>query len=253
MHNARDARRTFTNNAHRKLSVGISTTVAIAVAGTILFVVIAAAGLLEIQLRPSPRPFRTSSASQLMQKPPLTSVGGADPPIDVRSAPPALDIIEDGCQGRQTVTKEDRAAVEEFLTSKMRREVRIMRVTAYCQCEKCCGKWANVPPTERRLASGVKLWDQLVTGTLFCAAPGEIPFHAAIAIPGYNGGFCVPVLDRGGAIVGDRIDVFIPDHAAARAWGAPLLQVVIYYTQDPPEAEADSPDGTPSAFTTEYE
>ena len=221
-------------NARRMRKISVRAAVAIAVAGTILM----ACGLFDRWISPSPR---LSSASELVQKPPLTSVGGADPPIGLRSAPP------------RPITKEDRAAVEEFLTSKMHCEVRVMRVTAYCSCKKCCGKWADVPPTERRLASGVKLWDQLVTGTLFCAAPGEIPFHAAIAIPGYNGGFCVPVLDRGGAIVGDRIDVFIPDHAAARAWGAPLLQVVIYYTQDPPEAEADSPDGTPSAFTTEYE
>ncbi|RLF48212.1 MAG: peptidoglycan-binding protein, partial [Thermoplasmata archaeon] len=52
-----------------------------------------------------------------------------------------------------------------------------------------------------------------------------IPFGTMIEIPGYG---TVPVLDRGGAIKGDRLDVFFPTEKQALQWGVKYLDVKIY-------------------------
>jgi len=101
-------------------------------------------------------------------------------------------------------------------------------VSAYCLCEKCCNGWSKVCP--RRTASG----HIIQAGDKFVAAPKNIPFGTMISIPGYNDGKPVPVLDRGGAIKGNRIDLFFGDsknnvenHKKALQWGRQYVSVVI--------------------------
>ncbi|NIU84284.1 MAG: hypothetical protein GWN64_12630, partial [Candidatus Thorarchaeota archaeon] len=48
-----------------------------------------------------------------------------------------------------------------------------------------------------------------------------------ISIPGYNNGRPVKVFDRGGAIKGNRLDVFFPTHQKALEWGVQNLAVKI--------------------------
>ena len=92
---------------------------------------------------------------------------------------------------------------------------RYMTVTAYCACEKCCGKWAD----------GVTASGHVIKqGEKFCAAPPDIPFGTVINIPGYGK---VPVRDRGGAITGDRLDVYFNRHEDALHWGVRILEVNI--------------------------
>jgi len=52
----------------------------------------------------------------------------------------------------------------------------------------------------------------IVKDDKFVAAPPFIPFGTLLAIDGYAGGLPVPVLDRGGAIKGKRLDVFFNNH-----------------------------------------
>jgi hypothetical protein len=58
-----------------------------------------------------------------------------------------------------------------------------------------------------------------------------------ISIPGYDSGSIVPVLDRGGAIKGRRLDVLFPTHEAAKKWGARRLTVTVWEYADglPPD------------------
>lgn len=92
-------------------------------------------------------------------------------------------------------------------------EGHIYRVSAYCACEKCCGKWAD-----GYTASGHKIRK----GDKFCAAPPEIPFGTMLDIPGYG---IVPVLDRGGAIKSRRLDVYFDSHQEALEWGVKYLRI----------------------------
>ncbi|HEX3358968.1 MAG TPA: 3D domain-containing protein [Tepidisphaeraceae bacterium] len=93
-----------------------------------------------------------------------------------------------------------------------------MMVTAYCPCEKCCG------PN----AAGITANGSSVTYNegRFVAADSSIPFGTKLIIPGYDAG-PVEVIDRGGAIKGNHIDVFFPTHEEALRWGRRMVQVTI--------------------------
>lgn len=86
----------------------------------------------------------------------------------------------------------------------------VWTVTAYCVCKKCCG-----PRAAGVTASGTRADHRLA------AAPANVPFGTVLSIPGYG---VVKCEDRGGAIRGRRLDVLMPTHAAARAWGVRQLQ-----------------------------
>ena len=93
-----------------------------------------------------------------------------------------------------------------------------MRVTAYCPCEKCCGKYSN-----GQTACGHKIRP----GDAFVAADKEYSFGTEIIIPGYENAEPVKVLDRGGAIRGNRLDVFFGSHEEALKWGVKHLDVKV--------------------------
>ena len=65
-------------------------------------------------------------------------------------------------------------------------------------------------------------------GRLVAADTSVIPLHALVKVPGYAGGSAVPVLDRGGAIKGNRLDVLLPTYEKAKAWGVRYVEVKIY-------------------------
>lgn len=93
-----------------------------------------------------------------------------------------------------------------------------MRVTAYCPCKKCCGKYSD-----GITAHGHKIRP----GDAFVAADKEYPFGTEMIIAGYKNGQPVKVLDRGGVIVGNRLDVFFHSHEEALKWGVRHLGVKV--------------------------
>ena len=93
-----------------------------------------------------------------------------------------------------------------------------MRVTAYCPCEKCCGEFAD-----GITASGHKIHP----GDCFVAADSSLPFGTELIVPDYNANRPVKVLDRGGAITGNHLDVFFPTHEQALQWGVKNLDVKV--------------------------
>jgi 3D (Asp-Asp-Asp) domain-containing protein len=93
-----------------------------------------------------------------------------------------------------------------------------MRVTAYCPCSKCCGKHSD-----GITASGHKI----CRGDTFIAADKRYSFDTEMTIPGYGNTQPVKVLDRGGAIRGNRLDVFFRSHKKALKWGVRYLNVKV--------------------------
>lgn len=93
-----------------------------------------------------------------------------------------------------------------------------MRVTAYCPCSKCCGKSAD-----GITANGHKIH----SGDTLTAADKKFSFGTEMIIPGYNNGEPVKVLDRGGAIRGNRLDVLFHSHRQAQEWGVRYLDVKV--------------------------
>ena len=100
-----------------------------------------------------------------------------------------------------------------------------MEVTAYSPDEQSCGIWAD-----GITASGYSVWTNGMK--LVAADTRKLPFGTLISIPGYNGGEPVPVLDRGGAIKGNRLDVLYPTHEIARRWGRQHLKVTVWEYAD---------------------
>jgi len=93
-----------------------------------------------------------------------------------------------------------------------------MRVTAYCPCRRCCGRFAD-----GKTASGHKVRK----GDVLVAADKKYRFGTEMRVPGYNKGRPVKVLDRGRVIRGNRLDVFFNSHKRAKKWGVKYLDVEI--------------------------
>lgn len=95
--------------------------------------------------------------------------------------------------------------------------ITLMRVTAYCPCKKCCGRHAD-----GITASGHKV----KKGDRFVAAPPCYAFGTEMHVPGYSKKY-VRVLDRGGAIKDNALDVFFFTHQEALNWGVRMLRVEV--------------------------
>lgn len=87
------------------------------------------------------------------------------------------------------------------------------KVTAYCSCSKCCGKSTGIT------ASGTK-----ATANHTIAAPSTYAFGTQIVMNGVT----YTVEDRGGAIQGNRIDVYVSSHSEALSWGVKYVTATIY-------------------------
>jgi len=88
----------------------------------------------------------------------------------------------------------------------------IYKITAYCPCAKCCGK------TSGRTAMGTQ-----ATAGRTVAASSKFAFGTKLNINGHT----YTVEDRGGAIKGNKIDIFVNSHAEALAWGVRYLPVSV--------------------------
>ena len=88
----------------------------------------------------------------------------------------------------------------------------VYKITAYCPCAKCCGK------TNGRTASGTT-----ATAGRTVAASSKFAFGTKLNI----GGHVYTLEDRGGAINGNKIDIFVNTHAEALQWGVRYLNVSV--------------------------
>jgi 3D (Asp-Asp-Asp) domain-containing protein len=95
-----------------------------------------------------------------------------------------------------------------------------MEVTAYCPCSRCCG-----PNAAGITASGLPVTHN--DGRFVAADTSVLPFGSRLRIPGYHGGVEVPVLDRGGAIKGHKLDLYFPSHDQALQWGRQWVMVSV--------------------------
>ena len=91
------------------------------------------------------------------------------------------------------------------------------KITAYCPCEKCCGKWAD-----GITATGTKA----TQGRTVAVDPAVIELGSTVYFDGVDGlvsGFVAE--DTGSAIKGNRIDLYFDSHEDALEWGVRELEV----------------------------
>lgn len=88
------------------------------------------------------------------------------------------------------------------------------KLTAYCPCPQCCGQWAD----------GITYTGTTATASRTIAVdPDVIPLGSTVYIDGQ----AYIAEDIGGAIKGNRIDVFFPAHDEALQFGVQYAEVAI--------------------------
>lgn len=161
-----------------------------------------------------------------------------DRPRAVETTEQVLPVVSAMAESDSTVTFEDASPSEaaelgpDPLTTRWYNGRKIrpartmwMTTTAYSPDHRSCGKWAD-----GITASNKSVW---TNGMKLVAADTRLlPFGSLVSVPGYDEGRVVPVLDRGGAIKGNRLDLLYPTHAIARKWGVKRQLVTVWEYAD---------------------
>ena len=99
------------------------------------------------------------------------------------------------------------------------------KLTAYCSCQKCCGKWALNRPLDENGneivygASG----ERLFASTSIAVDPSVIPLGTEVII---NGNTYI-AHDTGSAVKGNVIDIYFDSHEEAWNFGLQYAEVFI--------------------------
>ena len=99
------------------------------------------------------------------------------------------------------------------------------KLTAYCSCSKCCGKWASNRPVDengKEIVYG-SIGERLTEGYSIAVDPNVIPYRTEVVINGHT----YKAQDCGGAIKGNRIDVYFESHDEALEFGIQYAEVFI--------------------------
>ena len=94
------------------------------------------------------------------------------------------------------------------------------KLTAYCSCAKCCGKWAYNRPNG--IVYGA-IGEELKEGYSIAVDPSVIPYRTEVIIDGHT----YKAQDCGGAIKGNRIDVYFNNHQEALNFGVQYKEVFV--------------------------
>ena len=87
------------------------------------------------------------------------------------------------------------------------------KVTAYCPCMKCCGK------TDGITATGTVA----TAGRTIAVDPTVIPYGSQVILNGVT----YTAEDCGGAIKGNKIDIYMNDEATVTNWGRKTIDIYI--------------------------
>ena len=91
-------------------------------------------------------------------------------------------------------------------------------LTAYCPCMKCCGKTDGITATGTTAAEGRTI----------AVDPRVIPYGSAVTLYFADGtSHTYTAEDCGGAIKGNRLDIYFDDHQAALQFGVQSAMVYV--------------------------
>jgi len=177
-------------------------------------------GFVDDQGRPQPGAF-VKPSSEPQHRPALRSVTDSPPPVTPAVLTPARTTDEPPAPVRtqKASSRTQKATARTQKASSITYQTMI--VTAYCPCKICCGKHAK-----GITASGKNV--RYNRGKFVAADIRLLPFGTRLTIPGYASNRPVEVIDKGGAIKGNKLDVFFKTHEQAKKWGKQELLVQIH-------------------------
>ena len=98
-------------------------------------------------------------------------------------------------------------------TTEVKKSLGVFKITAYCPCSKCSDEYGSITST------GVIASE----GRTIAVDPDVIPYGSIIEINGHR----YVAEDCGGAIKGDRLDIFFNSHDDALEFGVQELEVYL--------------------------
>lgn len=119
------------------------------------------------------------------------------------------------------ITVGEQSKIEDQLEEQLYNEYEVVQspptttflVTAYCPCIKCCGK------TDGITATGTVA----TAGRTIAVDPTVIPYGSEVILNGVT----YIAEDCGGAIKGNKIDMFFDTHQEALEWGVQYIEGVV--------------------------
>ena len=116
--------------------------------------------------------------------------------------------------------REDDKVAEEEEPNELEQEKQVFVLTAYCPCEKCCGKDLDDP------AYGITSTGTVATqGRTIAVYPSQIPYGSTVLVDGVE----YIAEDCGGAIKENRLDIYYDSHQDALEWGVRYCEVSVIY------------------------
>jgi 3D (Asp-Asp-Asp) domain-containing protein len=98
------------------------------------------------------------------------------------------------------------------------------KLTAYCPCAKCCGKWGENRPTDENGVIVITSSGERAKANYTLAADTSLlPFGTMLLIDGME----YRVQDRGSAIQRKHLDVYFDDHNEALKFGVQYKEIYI--------------------------
>lgn len=99
------------------------------------------------------------------------------------------------------------------------------KLTGYCSCKICCNGWSNNRPKDEygnEIVYGA-IGEKLKEGYSIAVDASVIPYRTEVIINGRT----YKAQDCGGAIKGNRIDVYFSDHQSAINFGVQYAEVFL--------------------------
>ena len=99
------------------------------------------------------------------------------------------------------------------------------KLTGYCSCKICCNGWSNNRPKDEygnEIVYGA-IGEELKEDYSIAVDPSVIPYRTEVIINGHT----YKAQDCGGAIKGNRIDIYFENHQAALDFGVQYAEVFV--------------------------
>ncbi len=186
----------------------------------------------------------TSMVFEQVTEPTETTTTELSEPVIVQTEPatpttePSTEPVEAPSKAPQKATKptynsvstgtkaeNKKPATQDEATDYGVRSLGKFKLTAYCSCKKCCGKYAANRPIDKNGneivygSTGIRL----KAGVSIAVDPKVIPYGTKVVINGHT----YVAQDTGGSIKGKRIDVYFDNHQEALDFGVKKVEVFV--------------------------